>query len=323
MSKPATKKAKPSVASTQKSVSNLKEDTVTPHEHYVCLVLENKNTNPNGDPNNNGAPRVVEGNIGVQSNVSINRKVRDHVLYRTDAFLTAAQEVGFSDEEIEERLNIYVNSNFTAADAQKEFAKNTVAFNNKYWDARVFGSTLVAQGARNPNRCGGPIALSHAFSLNPIVCENIPQTRAQGMSGTKKGDFAGESKPMLYGIYVSRLHIAWTNRQLMGVDQRDIDLYLKLLPQALQIPSSSRPGSELLQLFSLKKPLNMPISANTFVEMCQPKAKLDRSTPATSREDYDFETKESVDSILSKYFSQRKYKWEGEGFEVHDLNWKR
>lgn len=278
-------------------------------QYYGVLVIENTNSNPNGDPENDGAPRVFPetGTMGT-TGVSIKRKVRDHIHRRTPTFLAVCEQLGISQKESEDRFNVFVESSRTAADCAKEYMKDPEGFFNKNVDARLFGATLLSESSQVPAelrgkiKAGGPIFVGISESLQPVEIYTGTNTRAQGMDGEKRCDIAPNSMKLArYGLMVGRFGFSPDTAKENHTTQQDVDLFFALLPHVFNFKAANRSGTEVLQLWILEKPLTLPLSHAKFEELVRPKFVGENpNMPASGRQDYTLASEADVRKTLAE-----------------------
>src|SRR3972149_7147049 len=102
------------------------------------LVIEVINSNPNGNPDNAGAPRVRDDGTGEIAPQSVKRKLRDLVdLKEGPVWQSIAQDLGLDVE----RFHILESRGRTSEQIVAEVKRN--AFVSRYWDSRTFGRALL------------------------------------------------------------------------------------------------------------------------------------------------------------------------------------
>lgn len=289
------------------------------------LVIENQNSNPNGDPDNSGAPRVfTERNTGGISRASILRKFRDHVLYKTPTFLEVCANIGIQESDIDKNYKIYVESSKTAAEYTKEMAADVEKFYETYVDARLFGQTLLGENAPGKARlpkAGGPLFFGMMESLQPVDIYTGTNTRAQGTSGNKDCDIAPNSMRLVrYGVYVGRFGFSPDLASFHHTKEKDVELFMAMLPHLFNFKAANRAGTEVAQIWTIKKPLTMSLNHTKFEEIVRPKyVGSNPELPAQSREEYKFVTEEEANEALSKVKTGIKGVDNGVNIEVVDL----
>ena len=108
------------------------------------LVLEVVNSNPNGDPDNEGDPRATAGDRGEISPVSFKRKVRDLVEQKDGpVWLDLADR--FDPPLDPKEFEILEKRGRSREKIEAEIRDGS--FLQKYWDARLFGNTFLEKGS--------------------------------------------------------------------------------------------------------------------------------------------------------------------------------
>lgn len=108
------------------------------------LVIEARNSNPNGDPDRESDPRTrAHDGRGIISDVSFKRKLRELVIQKEGPVWEHLRKLmSLSDES----YNVHVDQtarNFEKA-SKKEGEKKSLS--ERYWDVRAFGSTSLEEG---------------------------------------------------------------------------------------------------------------------------------------------------------------------------------
>ncbi len=196
------------------------------------LVIEVKNSNPNGDPDRESDPRVRPDGKGEISPVSFKRKVRD--LVQSDLKIN---ERGPVWDEISKKLDltpenhwILENRGRNRTDITKEVKDGS--FTQKYWDARVFGNTFLEENNESYIKTG-VAQFGLGLSINPVEIRRHTNTNKAGVEGDKDRGMA----PLAYrvvehGIYCMPFFINPTAASKTCCTQKDIDLLLELIPYA-------------------------------------------------------------------------------------------
>lgn len=156
------------------------------NRYDFVILFDVENGNPNGDPDAGNMPRIdPETGYGLVTDVCLKRKIRNYVetlkedekgyriyikdgvpLNRSDA--EAISTLGIApdlkaakkaDPDIDARLRDYMCEN--------------------YFDIRTFGAvmTTFVKGALNCGQVRGPVQLSFARSVDPIVPQEVTITR--------------------------------------------------------------------------------------------------------------------------------------------------
>lgn len=207
------------------------------NRYDFVILFDVENGNPNGDPDAGNMPRVdPETGYGLVTDVCLKRKIRNYVetlkedadgyriyikegvpLNRSDA--EALEHCGIkedlkaakkSDPEIDRKLRDYMCENF--------------------FDIRTFGAvmTTFVKGALNCGQVRGPVQLSFARSVDPIVPQEVTITRVAittEADAEKKGTEMGRKHIVPYALYRAEGYIsANLARKTTGFSEDDLAL---------------------------------------------------------------------------------------------------
>src|ERR1700693_5851240 len=103
------------------------------------LILEVINSNPNGNPDQESDPRLRPDERGMISPVSFKRKLRDLVEDKTGPVWQHLAS-SFSPNLTVDEYDVLESRGRKRDEISKLSADE---FKNKYWDARLFGSTFL------------------------------------------------------------------------------------------------------------------------------------------------------------------------------------
>lgn len=227
--------------------------------HDFVLLFDVQDGNPNGDPDAGNLPRVdPETMHGLVTDVCLKRKVRNYV----DATRGA-----------EERFKIYVQNKDALNDLHKRAytAKKLKSTGSKqkreeviqvrkwmcenFYDIRTFGAVMTTDV--NCGQVRGPVQLTFARSLDPIVPQEVAITR---IAITKPEDMAyvapdGDTKEkggkvtemgrkaiVPYGLYRA---FGFVNPRLAddtGFDNDDLALFWRALQEMWELDRSASRG---------------------------------------------------------------------------------
>lgn len=184
------------------------------NRYEFVILFDVENGNPNGDPDAGNMPRVdPETGLGLVTDVCLKRKIRNYVeivkedaqgfriyvkdgipLNRSDleSFTTLGvteknvKEKKKSDPEIDKKLRDWMCANF--------------------YDIRTFGAvmTTFTKNALNCGQVRGPVQLSFAHSVEPVVPQEVTITRVAittEADAERKGTEMGRKYIIPYGLY--------------------------------------------------------------------------------------------------------------------------
>ena len=207
------------------------------NRYDFVILFDVENGNPNGNPDAGNMPRIdPETGYGLVTDVCLKRKIRNYVealkedtpgyriyvkegvpLNRSDAEALAAVGVSGdlkaakkSDPGIDLKLRDFMCSNF--------------------YDIRTFGAvmTTFVKGALNCGQVRGPVQLSFARSIDPIVPQEVTITRVAittEADAEKKGTEMGHKHIVPYALYRAEGYVsANLARKTTGFSEDDLQL---------------------------------------------------------------------------------------------------
>ena len=207
------------------------------NRYDFVILFDVENGNPNGNPDAGNMPRIdPETGYGLVTDVCLKRKIRNYVealkedtpgyriyvkegvpLNRSDAEALAAVGVSGdlkaakkSDPGIDLKLRDFMCSNF--------------------YDIRTFGAvmTTFVKGALNCGQVRGPVQLSFAHSIDPIVPQEVTITRVAittEADAEKKGTEMGRKHIVPYALYRAEGYVsANLARKTTGFSEDDLQL---------------------------------------------------------------------------------------------------
>ena len=207
------------------------------NRYDFVILFDVENGNPNGNPDAGNMPRIdPETGYGLVTDVCLKRKIRNYVedlkedtpgyriyvkegvpLNRSDAAALAAVGVSGdlkaakkSDPGIDLKLRDFMCSNF--------------------YDIRTFGAvmTTFVKGALNCGQVRGPVQLSFARSIDPIVPQEVTITRVAittEADAEKKGTEMGRKHIVPYALYRAEGYVsANLARKTTGFSEDDLQL---------------------------------------------------------------------------------------------------
>ncbi len=210
------------------------------HKHDMVLLFDVADGNPNGDPDAGNRPRTDdETGHGLVTDVAIKRKVRDTLplaaqaagadLTRYQIFVEAGHALNTRLEESYVVKGLELGKKLTPEQAAK--ARGWLA--DRYVDIRLFGAVLSTGKTNALGQIRGPVQVSMARSLDPVMPVDHAITR---VTQTTQADIdKGESTEMggkwtvPYGLYRANIHYTAARGQQTGVTTEDLNLFLRTL----------------------------------------------------------------------------------------------
>ena len=212
------------------------------NRYDFVILFDVENGNPNGNPDADNMPRIdPETGYGLVTDVCLKRKIRNYVedlkedapgyriyvkkgvpLNRSDAealtYLGVSDDlkaVKKEDDDFELKLRNFMCSNF--------------------YDIRTFGAvmTTFVKGALNCGQVRGPVQLSFARSVDPIVPQEVTITRVaitKEEDAERKGTEMGNKHIVPYALYRAEGYVsANLARKVTGFSEEDLELLWKAI----------------------------------------------------------------------------------------------
>lgn len=256
------------------------------------LIIEVRDSNPNGDPDRESDPRQRPDKRGEISPVSFKRKVRD--LIQSDL---ESKKRGPVWNKITESFDPKPDAaNFCVLESRgrkrdeivKEVKDNK--FITKYWDARVFGCTFLEKEESHIKT--GVVQFGMGMSVSPVLIKRYTNTNKPGVEGdTDRGMAPLAYRIVEHGVYVMPFCINPTAAEKSGCTKLDIDVLLKVIPFAYpHNPSAMRPFVEIRHAWYMehKSPLGS-CSDFALIDAMKPTRKdgFNSEKPSKSWDEYD------------------------------------
>ncbi len=269
-------------------MGNPKQDEVISRATGL-LIIEVRDSNPNGDPDRESDPRQRPDGKGEISPVSFKRKLRDLI---EDKSGPVWQEVTKGKEMQSEKFAILESRGRKRDEIKKELEGDGSKFKNKYWDGRVFGNTFLEEDASTTIKTG-VVQFGLGLSLAPIEIRRMTNTNKAGVEeGKDRGMAPMGYRIVHHGVYRMSFFVNPSMAHKTGCTKQDIDLLLQLIPLAYpHTRSYVRPMVEIRHAWYIehKSPLGS-CSDFALLDALTPKKKIDTNKPSESWEEYEVPT---------------------------------
>jgi len=226
-----------------------------------AMIIEVSCGNPNGDPEENGSPRIMGDGHGIITSVSIKRKFRNLIEDHSNPVTKELfEQAGVNPENYHIFESYKKGFDVDSADAIKalsDYGKqhSEEGILKRYFDARTFGVTGLEKSKKDQltlsiKRTGG-ISLSNAISINPIEIEKLDITKKaplrESLAKNEQGDIAPEGiKFVKHGLYFARVVFDVKSAYTSLMSNDDIDFFKKLVPHIFnQSLSTARPAGSI------------------------------------------------------------------------------
>ena len=207
------------------------------NRYDFVILFDVENGNPNGDPDAGNMPRIdPESGYGIVTDVCLKRKIRNYVeTVKEDtpgSRIYIKDQVPLNRSDNEALTYLGVTGDLKAAkkaDPQLDVKIRDFMCQN-FFDIRAFGAvmTTFVKGALNCGQVRGPVQLSFARSVDPIVPQEVTITRVAittEKDAEGKGTEMGRKYIVPYGLYRAEGYIsANLARKTTGFSQEDLEL---------------------------------------------------------------------------------------------------
>lgn len=207
------------------------------NRYDFVVLFDVENGNPNGDPDAGNMPRVdPETGYGLVTDVCLKRKIRNYVeTLKEDApgyriYIKDGTPLNRSDNDAIAALGIQEDLK-AAKKADPGIDRKLRDYMCKnYFDIRTFGAvmTTFVKGALNCGQVRGPVQLSFARSIDPVVPQEVTITRVAittEADAEKKGTEMGRKHIIPYALYRAEGYVsANLARKTTGFSNEDLQL---------------------------------------------------------------------------------------------------
>lgn len=249
-------------------------------KHDALLLFDAIDSNPNGDPDNAGKPRIdYDTGHGIVSDASLKRKIRDSVQFQvTEKLISAERNLIFIRRGVslnEQLEQAYLAKGYAvpkkAKDATHDQVSGVTAYmKDNYFDVRMFGA-VMSTGNAPGDKVTGPLTVGLARSLDPVVALELGITRTASTKEEDRDNASqmGSKTVVPYGLYAVRVHYQPTRDN--RVTEADLALLWETMTTMFEVTrSAARPSVNVrrLDVFSHQSPLG-DVPAVTLIDRIQ------------------------------------------------------
>ena len=207
------------------------------NRYDFVILFDVENGNPNGDPDAGNMPRVdPETGCGLVTDVCLKRKIRNYVEMAKEGeagcriYIKDQVPLNRSDAEAVDYLGINGDLKAAKKDDPEIDRKIRDFMCQNFYDIRTFGAvmTTFVKGALNCGQVRGPVQLSFARSIDPVVPQEITITRVAittEADAENKGTEMGRKYIVPYGLYRAEGYVsANLARKVTRFSEEDLQL---------------------------------------------------------------------------------------------------
>ena len=233
------------------------------NRYEFVALFDCENGNPNGDPDAGNMPRIdPETGYGIVTDVCLKRKIRNYVeTAKEDAdgyriFIKENVPLNRSENEAFEKVGIENAADMKADELKKKLksvgkdADSVIRdyLCGEFFDIRTFGAVLTTcvKGALNCGQVRGPVQLSFARSVDPVVPQELTITRTAittEADAEKKSTEMGRKYIIPYGLYRVEGYVsANLARKTTGFSEDDLALLWQAILNMFECDHSAARG---------------------------------------------------------------------------------
>lgn len=226
------------------------------NRYEFMFYIQCVNGNPNGDPDMGNSPRIDPQDMhGYMTDVSIKRRIRNYVqtAYENEPGMNIIMQNGTninaSIARVKADAGIAIDAD-KPADVEKSRSKACQIF----YDVRTFGAVLST--GPNAGQVRGPVQLTFAKSVDPILPVDIAITRMCIAEGKNEKDFAkleneksadyfrtiGRKQFIPYGIYEARGFVSANLAAQTGFSDNDLKVLFESILNMYENDRSASKG---------------------------------------------------------------------------------
>ena len=201
------------------------------------VTVEVREANANGDPLSGNMPRTNAANQGLISDVAIKRKIRNRMQdFGHNIFVQANDRIEDGLNSLEKRFK----TQFTGKESDEKINEKA----NQLWmDVRSFGQVFTYLKDRS-FAIRGPVSVSMAKSLDPIIISSLQITRSTNgvepkKAGGRSSDTMGTKHFVDYGVYVIKGSINPNFAEKTGFSNEDAEVIKEVLVSLFENDASS------------------------------------------------------------------------------------
>lgn len=266
------------------------------------LVIEVRNSNPNGDPDRESDPRTrAHDGKGIISDVSFKRKLRELVLNKAGPVWDAMRKIMAINDD--DKFGIHVDQATREREKSSKMEGQKKSLSGNHWDVRVFGSTSLEEGDSFIRT--GVAQFSIGVSAAKVRIQRDTNTVKAGVDANKDADRGMAPlgfRIVEHGVYAMPFLVNPSAAAKSECTLEDIELLCRLIPYAYPHNSSRiRPLVEVRHAwyFEHKSPLGS-CSDFTILDALTP-TKADPKEPSVEWLDYAYNGDELLATLRQRF----------------------
>lgn len=232
----------------------MSENDVVKNRYDFIALIDVENGNPNGDPDAAGLPRIdPETSNGLITDVCLKRKIRNYVdvamegTPRYRIYVKQGRALETNDKEAMDYVGVDDIRTIKKKDPDADKKLKEFMCSN-FFDIRAFGGVMATfmQGALNCGQIRGPVQISMARSVDPVILQELSITR---VAITREDDLLtkhtemGRKAIVPYGLYMFKGYVSPFLAKETGFTEGDLNVLWKALQGMLELDHSASRGN--------------------------------------------------------------------------------
>jgi CRISPR-associated protein Csd2 len=270
------------------------------------LVIEVRNSNPNGDPDRESDPRTRgHDGRGMISDVSFKRKLRELVLAKSGPVW---QQLKSSLALDDESFGIHVDQDTRRQEKAAKGDKKK-SLSGGHWDVRVFGSTSLEEGDSFIRT--GVAQFSLAVSAAKVRIQrdtNTVKANVDVSKDTDRGMAPLGFRVVEHGVYAMPFLINPTAAAKSECTPQDIELLCRLIPYAYAHNASRiRPLVEVRHAWYFEHASTLGSCSDFAIIDALTPTKASPEEPSTTWDEYGYDGDKILTTLKQKYAGKFKH----------------
>lgn len=221
------------------------------NRYEFIILFDVENGNPNGDPDAGNMPRIdPETGHGIVTDVCIKRKIRNYVeikMQEKEGYKIYVKEGVVLNEQ--HALSYKALNEEVKSSSQKPSERAVKWMCENFYDIRTFGAVMTTEV--NCGQIRGPVQLSFARSIDPIMPQEITITRVaitKGSDAENKETEIGRKHIVPYALYKMEGYVsaALANKN-ESFTEEDINLLWEAIENMFEHDRSAARGNMVLR----------------------------------------------------------------------------
>ncbi len=220
---------------------------IVKNRYEFVIIFDVKDGNPNGDPDNDNAPRTdPQTGEGIVTDVCLKRKIRNYVeMVCEDA---PGKRIYVKERAILNKLidEAYEQPEVEEIEGYDKVRQAREWMCSQYWDIRTFGALMTS--GKNAGQVRGPVQMTFARSIDPIIpidnCIVRQAVATEKESEKQRGEnrTMGRKYSVPYGLYIGYGYISANLAMQCGFTEDDLELFWQGLESMFEDDRSSLRG---------------------------------------------------------------------------------